>query len=55
MVGLPERPVRGVVFQDVALTGGAPLTVRHAEVALRGKAALVPEPVLEAGGKVVGP
>ena len=56
VIGLPERPIRGVVFQDVALSGGGEgLTVRHAEVALRGGAALVPAPIVEAGGKVAGP
>jgi polygalacturonase len=36
VIGLPERPVRGVVFDRVTLTADKPLDVRNAEVTLNG-------------------
>ncbi len=55
VIGLPERPVRGVVFQDVVLVSPAPLSVRHAQVELRGETPSAPAPVIEAGGQVSAP
>jgi polygalacturonase len=55
VVGLPERSIEGLVFEDVRIESGRGLRVRHAEVDARGlriEAAHGPPLIVEGGGNV---
>jgi polygalacturonase len=52
IVGLPEKPIRGLVFRNSRVTARAGLRVRHAQVSLKGlstKVASGPALIREAG------